>query len=1045
MAKSPLRDYRKPLEISSWATFAIALIFYWITSDQGVSYWDCPEYVILASKMEVGHPPGNPVWILAMRMATIFFPSQVHAYIINLCSGLFMAFAAFFLCRIIFVPTRIYLQRLSDLTSKNILNLLSILIALGSSLCFALCDSAWFSATEAEVYAMSAFLTSLSLWIMMVWWFEKSKSKQYRLLILLAYLTGLSLGVHQLNLLLIPVFALVYFYRTHLRAGNFMYSILWISIACGVIGLILFVLIPGLLYGAQAFELFGVNALSMPYNSGVILYCLIILILSIIVLTLSNKNYFFKRYSSISLSLWMLAFVILGFSSFGLIIIRANAYPPMNEGMPDNIFSFSSYFGRDQYPSPPLLYGETPYSRPMVEEEIVNGKPSYSKYILEKEKALYQPITKNAKLNYRSRLLSHEDSILNEEIINRGHGYVISDYKFQQKLTPELNMWFPRITSRKINDRLAYGDWAGMTEKTMDRIPISEAIDSDGTNQPRIDMWGNRSPVYSYRPTYIQQFKYFLSYQTFYMYFRYLFWNFMGRQNDFHSIGEIEHGNFITGIPYLDDKMIGPTSKYPSELWSENKGRNRYYGIPFMIGIVGIIWLLFGNRNQRRILSIITLLFFMTGIAIVIYLNQSPGEPRERDYTFLGSYMSFVMWIAAGLLCFVYYLVRFFPKKLIISFCCLLVLAPSTLMAVENFDDHDRRGRVEPTFYASSLLDFELPALIFSQGDNSTFPLWYASEVLDMGQNHTPVDITYMSLPSYIVNLKKQGEKGLSTMITSPEMDYGAFVISKIPADSISQPMPLSEALKELYSSNETIPIFPSSLIKLPSSINDTVTINLHDFTGGSSFLYFKQLLLLDLIATQLSSENPKVLFFPTLIDNSFNKPLLPHSHPVMSGKIFAPWLPDSTLSSYLKKSVERELSKIEKTNQITNYNDPLITDQSTRYRGELIMAATELLHLNDIETPKKIVSVIEEKYPYSKLLPGNFTVEDSTYYEGKEYRNLLHKMYELTDDQFYLDKAQTLDSIVDNRYNQWITFYQALTPSQRKTLSNRSRRLLFK
>lgn len=1037
------------IEISSWITFAIALSFYWITADPDVSYWDCPEYVTIASKMEVGHPPGNPIWMLAMRVATIPFSSEHHAYVINLCSGIFMAFAAFFLCRIIYSWVRLSFYKKKYLydTDPLTINCIVSIISIGASLCFALCDSTWFSAVEAEVYAMSAFLTSLSLWIMVLWWKEKSQSKRYRLLILLAYLTGLSLGVHQLNLLLIPVFLLIVLYKKRATRINLVLVWLLIISACLLIAFILMILIPGLLYGAESFELFGVNILGLPYNSGVLIFTILVLAFIIISLILTNPipKSSFPHLLPINIIIWMGGFLLLGFSSFGMIMIRAQAAPLMNEGTPDNIFALTSYIKREQYPSVPLLYGQTPYSRPMFEETFINNKPYYSRYLLEKGKGIYQPYIPEASLYHRCGMLSHKDSTSNMEIMESQHGYILSDYKFSQKMTPELNMWFPRITSRNISDRKAYEDWGGMTEENMDRVAISETIDSLGNAQPRLDMWGHRTEVFSYKPTYYQNLKYFISYQAYYMYFRYLFWNFIGRQNDFHSQGEIDHGNFVTGFSFIDNTMIGSSDYYPKEIWESNKGRNRYFAIPFIFGLIGIVWLLSGNRENRRMLAVITLFFFMTGLAIVIYLNQTPGEPRERDYTFLGSYMAFCMWIAAGLTCLSHIFLRFLSMKIAVCVTCLICLGIPTLMAIENFDDHDRRNRFETSFYASSLLDFEYPAIIFSHGDNSSFPLWYASEVLQKGKDHTPVDITYLSLPSYTINLKKQGNKGLQTLAPTSEIAYGKYLLVQIPPDSLSVPLPLTDVLKTLYQEQEAIPVLTTSLVKIPKSPKDSLVINLHEFTNGGKYLSFKHLMLLDILASQNEANNPKILFFPYLIDHSFYKPLDGLLKPTLFGKIYSPYLTDSLYMDLMKRSVGRELTKLSSQDIKPHYIDPVIADRSVRYRGELILAAQELYNNGDSILPLEIMQTIEEALPYSTLLPGTFTLEDSTFYEGKEYLKLLQRIYTETPQPGIKKSMENLDSIMKNRNMVWLNYYQSLNPAQRRAISNRSKRLLIK
>lgn len=1049
---SPLRRYQLPLVISSWLTFAVALTLYWITADPGASYWDCPEYVTVASRMEVGHPPGNPIWMLAMRVATIPFASQHHAYVINLCSGIFMAFASLFVCRIIFIfLVSTYFKapafRNGNETSVGVL---TGIIAFGSSLCFALCDSAWYSAVEAEVYAMSAFLSGLALWVMALWWWEESPSKRKRLLILVAYITGISLGVHQLNLLLIPVFGLIIFYRRHRGKANLARLWVWILGSFATVGIILLGIMPFSLAGAEKFELLAVNGLNLPYNTGIAVFFLLIFLLIVLSLLFSGRFIPGKGAVRFQTAIWMLFFILTGYSSFAMIMIRANAYPAMNEGVPDDIFSLSSYIAREQYPSTPLLYGSTPNSRPLLEEEIENGKPVYRRFVLEKGKPEFRRISPGARLNHRSRMLTAVDSNENSGVLLQGHGYLLTDYNFRQKLTPELNMWLPRITSRKPADIEAYEGWGGMSRDNMVRLPVSEAVDSDGNFVSKISIDGTRPEVFSYRPSYVQNFRFFMAYQAYYMYFRYLFWNFIGRQNDFPSTGEIEHGNFMTGFSSIDSRWLGVTDKTPPEIGSANKGHNRYFGIPFLFGILGILFLLAGNRNDRRLLSVISLFFFMTGIAIVIYLNQSPGEPRERDYTFLGSYMAFAMWIAVGIAGCVKSLFKFKSRIWALSATFIFSAGVPTLMAIENFDDHDRRGRFETAFYASSLLDFDYPAIIFSHGDNSTFPLWYSSEVLGKGKSHTVVDVTYLALPSYVGNLRKQGSRGIATLSSSPQTDFGAFLLTKIPSDSIETSLPLPELLKSLYDSDKEIPEFPAPRFSLPDNKGDSVYIRLREFTGGSAYLSFKHLMLLDFLASQLIAENPKIIFFPHGVDFSFYRPLEKALTPVLFGKIYAPFLSRNEIESFNRENIDRELGKISRLfsdnpnfNHSRHYSDPVIADRSRRYRGELIAEAFNQIGKGETVMAANIADSIHKYYNYNDLWPGDFTLADSTYYEGKEYKRLMDKLYEATDNSDYSIRKNNLDSLMQARHLQWLEYYRSLPSSQRATFSNRSRRLL--
>lgn len=1038
----PLQRFKTPLNISSLVAFAAALSIYWVTADPDVSYWDCPEYVAVASRMEVGHPPGNPIWMLAMRVATMPFPAEHHAFVINLCSGLFMAFTVFFLCRLIFLPLRLsfYSKRLRSLGLSVHSDIMASFIAVGASLCFAFCDSAWFSAVEAEVYAMSAFLAASSLWILMLWWWEKDSAKRFRLLVLLAYISGISLGVHQLNLLLIPVFTLAIFYRSNPQRTNPLRAFCIFLISVLAIAIILLIFQPAMLFGAKITEIWAVNKLGLPYNSGVLIFAAsfsLILIVALAILSFLGQN---RR---AMLPIWCVSALWLGLSSFGMIMIRAAAAPPMNEGVPDNIFALSDYIQRKQYPSSPLFYGHTPYSQPLFREDFIDGKPRYNHYLLKKEEPVYVKFLPEAHLNHRSGMVTPQDSAENIQVIDQAYGYLLEDYRFSQQLTPELNMWLPRITSRNISDRKAYADWAVMTEQSMTRVPVSSTVDSLGNYSPKLYHSGSRPQTYSYKPTYSQNLRFFIAYQAYYMYFRYLFWNFIGRQNDFHSTGEIEHGNFITGIPFMDS-YLGSSKRMPGEIGENNPGRNRYFGIPFILGLIGLLFLCFGSRHKRRLNSLIATLFFMTGLAIVAYLNQSPGEPRERDYTFIVSYFAFAVWIAAGLLALAKVIVRFMPGKVSLVLIPLLSISPATLMALENFDDHDRRGRYQTSFFASSILDFETPSIIFSHGDNTTFPLWYSQEVLGNGQEHTTVDITYLSQPSYVMNLKKQGRKGLETIARASDIGLNAYALTKIPHDSVSHPLPLKEALESLYLIKEGMPEFPSSKIIIPGRGNDSIIVNLRDFTRGSSYLSFRHLMLLDIIASQLEASQPKAIYFPSRISFDFYRPLDKVLKPALFGKIYAPWLTDSLVTEKLKESIHREMIKLKALDKKTRYMDPVLADQTRRYRGEMIIAAQELFQGGDTLSAITVVDALHSRFPYQALLPGDFTMADSTFYEGKAYGDLLLSLYSATGNEVFRQRAESIDSLMKARHREWIIYYNSLSPRQRSTLSNRSRRLLL-
>lgn len=1046
-------------KMAAWGVFAVSLTLYLLTVDPSVSYWDCPEYVTTASLLEIGHPPGNPFWTLAMRVATIPFPQHLHAVVINICSCLFTAFAAFFLCKTIFIPTFLFLKKYLPDIGSDTGKTISGLVSYGGSLCFSFCDSVWFSAVEAEVYAMSIFITSLSLWLMVKYYFEPNEGKRTRLLMLVAYLTGISLGVHQLNLLCIPVFAMIWLYSRNPAKMRWFKIFITLFVSCAIIVFILTVVMGGFIAMAEKAELLAVNGYSMPYNSGVIVFTAIIFIIVIFLSALFQKI----GAETLANGFWMLFFILVGFSSFALIMIRSAAAPPMNEGSPSNIFAFSSYLSRDQYGSTPLIYGKTPYSRPIFKETYEDGSdiPTYHKYILNKGKAKMVPAYPSPRLHHISGMVTTEDSTANKDLISQGdNAYLLADYTFTNTFTPELNIWFPRLTSSNSSDIKSYEAWAGMTKEKMNRVKVSETIDSAGNPVPLKKFGDGREWQYSYRPTYIQNFTYFITYQVGYMYFRYLLWNFLGRQNDVPATGEIDHGSFITGLTYLDNLMLGDQDKLPAEIGKGNAGHNVYYGIPFILGIIGIIFLWQKGRNERRVLSLIALLFFMTGIAIVIYLNQTPGEPRERDYSFLGSYMAFCIWIAAGLLCLSYLIIKAFSKAnnypapgktspliskktIAIIIIAFISLAPGAIMACVNFDDHNRSGRHETYTYASNILDLDRPTIIFSQGDNYTFPLWYTQEVGRRGDGHTIVDATYLSMPDYLINLKKQGEKGLKLIATESDIAYGAYAFTRLPYEHDSEPRPLKEVLMELYANKTGVPTLSTCLVTIPGEKPDeTITLNLWDFSRGNSTLSFRHLMLLDIIASNFDSENPRSLYFLNTVESNLYSPLIPWMQNGLYGRVFNIPSPESSVTE-MKKQIERILTRLEEYKGKTKYSDGLVRDQSRRQRAALIIGANILLDHGDHKTAEKISQKATELFPYSLIPPGTFTTGDTTFYEGIEYIKLLNNLYEATKSKQYLDSANLYIARFNNRWEEWHDYYNSLSPAERKIVSNATLREL--
>lgn len=1074
---------------TSGTVFVIAAIIYWLTADPSASFWDCPEYVTCASRLEVGHPPGNPVWMLAMRVATIPFPPHLHAYVINLWSGLFMAAAAFFLARIIFILTFWCGIKFKSKKGEPDIAEVAVFSGLASilgGLSFAVCDSAWFSAVEAEVYALSSFLTSLTVWLMLKWAATSADGRQSRLLILIAYIMGLSLGIHQLNLLCIPVCALIYVFRKNPGRGAQRKAWLAIFLSFILVALILLGMMPGALAWAETLERMAVNNFGLPYFSGAVAYPFITLLAFVataliigkgsrpaiwgavsISLWLSgiflfNYNYFLaailsaavgalavfrKKISRAALSTmaWMFGFVMLGYFSFALILIRGYASPFMNEATPTDIFALSSYISRDQYGSTPLFYGPTPYSKPIYEEEWKPGEkyPSYNRYVLKKRRVQMVPSLPGARLNHRSKMLSHADSALNTRLLDsHSEGYLVADYAFSRVTTPELNMLLPRITATSPDDIDSYEDWSGMNANTMRSVEISETVDSLGNPATRMDHNGVREKKYSLKPTYLQNLRFLLSYQVGYMYFRYLLWNFMGRQNDIPSTGEIEHGNFITGIAPIDNAMLGNQSLMPPYASAENPGRNVYYAIPLILGIVGIVFLARSGRTAHRTLAIITMFFFMTGLAIVLYLNQSPGEPRERDYAFLGSYMAFCIWIAFGGIALMYASARWRGGDLWkFSAATAICLSVPLGMMLINYDDHDRSGRYGPTDFATSILHRRRPAIILTQGDNYTFPLWYARETLGVGKQHCVIDLSYLAVPGYVVNLMKQGKEVIDFIATPADIAYGAYSFTRIPADADTTPVPLSKALTELYSQRSGAPEFRHSRVTLPGkSLADTVTIDLRSLAGGSTLLPFKQLMLLDIMAANLEEASPKPLLFLHSVQPGVRKPFdsILVSSPV--GMAYDPAADDSVR----RKELHDYSSFFLSSNSVTpHYQDPVVEDQRRRLRGSMVLAANALLDRGDIRQAAAIVNKINEDYPYSLTRAGSFTVADSTFHEGLEFGSLLMNLGKRLNDPEYFYFAHDHFNRIYQDAREWMNYYKSLPPARRGAVSNSTKRII--
>ena len=664
-------------DFSGWMVFLIAALVYGMTIEPTASFWDCPEFISCAEKLQVGHPPGAPFYMLVGNLFTQFASDAKYvSYTVNFLNALLSAGCILFLFWSI---TRLVRSLITS--DKEKLSVTDFIIILGSgivgALAYTFSDTFWFSAVEGEVYAFSSFLTALVFWMILRWQDEADSVSGDRWIILIAYVIGLSIGVHLLNLLCIPAIVLVFYYRKY-QVISLKGVIGAITLSGLLIVLILFIYIPGMADIGGWFELFFVNVLGFPFQSGLIIFLFLIFGL------LAGAIYRFRK-RMIHTALWCLLMLTVGYTTYAVILIRANANTPLNENAPDNIFTLKSYLNREQYESAPLLYGRTYASEP---EYIPEGE--YYKVKTKKGGAVYRPDKEEGK-------------------------YKIIRYKEDVCYTQ--NMLFPRMW----NDRLtsSYKGWSGGT---------------DGA------------------PTQKENLTYFISYQLNYMYWRYFLWNFVGRQNDIQGSGEPEHGNWITGISWLDNLRLGNQELLPESL-RQNKGHNVFYGLPLLLGLIGIYWQWARGKKGKQQFSVVFFLFFMTGLAIVLYLNQVPGQPRERDYAYAGSFYAFAIWIgigAAGLCDTLRKKKGTVVQISVLMFLCLLI---PIQMASQTWDDHDRSNRYTCRDFGANYL-MTLPdagnPIIFCNGDNDTFPLWYNQDTEEVRRDARICNLSYAQTDWYI-------------------------------------------------------------------------------------------------------------------------------------------------------------------------------------------------------------------------------------------------------------------------------------------------------
>ncbi|HQG36257.1 MAG TPA: DUF2723 domain-containing protein [Bacteroidales bacterium] len=718
--------FRRWNTITGWIMFLISSMVYILTVEPTVSFWDCGEFILSAFRLQVGHPPGAPLFIMLGRIATLFAGGDTSkvALAMNLFSAISSGFAIMFLFWSITHLVRKAFCNNGIPTGNQILPV--IFSGIIGALAYTFSDTFWFSAVEGELYALSSLMTALVFWCMLKWEDEADEPYSDRWLILIAYLMGLGIGIHRLNLLVLPVLVFIYYFRKYKITTKGVLKTF--ALAVFMLWLMVFVLIPGLPRVAGWFELFFVNILGLPYNSGLLFYVALIIIVLIFGIRYSLKN---KKYV-LNYVITAITVICIGYSSYAMIIIRSSAKPPMNQNDPSNIFSFIYYINMEQYESSPKLYGNY-YNAPVI--EVKNKIAGYNKV-----KGRYEPYYKP-----------------------------VYDYH------KEFKTIFPRMYSSDPDHEAAYKYWGKIKGR---RYTVESSA-------------GKRTLVC---PTFVENLRFFFRYQIGFMYFRYFMWNFSGRQNDIQGNGNPIHGNWISGINFIDDARLGDQDKLPDDL-KNNPGRNTYFLLPLLLGICGMYW---HYKRNKPDFWIVAGFFFMTGLAIIVYLNQYPNQPRERDYAYAGSFYAFSIWIGASFM-FVYELFRkLIPEKpsSLLSFILLLLAVPLR-MASQNWDDHDRSGRYTARDIGENyLMSVDSNAILFTYGDNDSFPLWYVQDVEGVRNDVRVANLSYIQAGWYIEMMRRKAWNSDPLPFSLDQEKYMEGKRNQLPVnDRIGKPIPLRQAV----------------------------------------------------------------------------------------------------------------------------------------------------------------------------------------------------------------------------------------------------------
>ncbi len=768
-------NYKKLNIITGWLVFLVATWTYVATIEPTASFWDCGEFIATANRLEVGHPPGAPLFMMIGRVASAFVSPENVPVAINTLSALCSSLTILFLFwSITHMAHKLVTRNGAELELGGIIAILGSGVV--GALAYTWSDTFWFSAVEAEVYSMSSLFTAVTFWAILKWENVAHEAHSTRWLILICYLLGLGIGVQLLALLCIPPIAMVYYFKRYEATPKGILTAFVISAI--ILGTIQSIIIPGVAKVAGKFELLFVNDLGLPFNTGNLIYFVALATLVVLGLRWTQRT---GRVVANTVILGVTV-ILVGYSTYAMTVIRSLANPPIDENNPENVFNLVSYLNREQYGDRPLLIGQfwdSPYAN-----QREDGNPVYS--------AVYQVkkgdrVVKNIYDGWSAKHFVEE---------NPGHTidhtYMITDPRKGTEVVyePEFTMVFPRMYSSQRSHVDAYKEWSDFQGRAM------RSTDREG------------KPTVIYKPTFTENMRFFFNYQLGWMYWRYFMWNFAGRQNDIQGHGNIVDGNWLSGVDMIDEQRLGSQAQLPSSM-KANKGYNRFFLLPLLFGLIGLVYQLVRNPKDWLVTA---MLFFFTGIAIVIYLNQYPFQPRERDYAYVGSFYAFAIWIGLGVLA-LYEAARSITQKelgtaiggavalgvlkyvtewdgdhsMSYSILYMAVLAGVGLglfhllgkvlknsaahavlatalglivpavMVADGWDDHDRSTRMPARDLAADYLESCAPnAILFTNGDNDTFPLWYAQEVEGIRTDVRVVNLSLLNTDWYVDQMRRK-------------------------------------------------------------------------------------------------------------------------------------------------------------------------------------------------------------------------------------------------------------------------------------------------